>query len=253
MKYAICKESVSPLRAENSDKSEMVSQLLFGEKVTILEEQKKWIYLKNDFDGYEGWADPKQYFLISEQDFHALMCDQFARDLYNLSVMEDLPKTLTIGAHLNYLHGKLYTFGEQNLEYHGESIQPEKSRENMVEIAFQYLNVPYLWGGKSSFGIDCSGFTQQVYKMCDVKLPRDASQQAEKGEVLSFVEEALPGDLAFFDNEEGQIIHVGIVLENQKIIHAHGKVRIDLLDSTGIFNTDSQSYSHKLRFIKTFL
>ena len=110
--------------------------------------------------------------------------------------------------------------------------------------------MPYLWGGKSTFGIDCSGLTQQVYKLGGYELPRDAYQQAELGEVLSFVEEAEPGDLAFFDNADGKIIHVGIILGDYKIIHAHGKVRIDPFDSNGIFNTDSQKYSHKLRFIK---
>ena len=123
----------------------------------------------------------------------------------------------------------------------------------MVEIAKAYLNVPYLWGGKSSFGIDCSGLTQQVYKIGGYKIPRDAYQQAEMGEVLSFVEEAEPGDLAFFDNAEGRIIHVGIMCGNGKILHAHGKVRIDPIDTNGIFNTDSQKYSHKLRCIRKII
>ena len=119
--------------------------------------------------------------------------------------------------------------------------------------AKEFLNAPYLWGGKSFFGVDCSGFTQLVYKVNNVKLPRDAYQQAEVGEALSFVEESQPGDLAFFENAEGRIIHVGIMLDDQKIIHASGKVRIDTLDSTGIFNQEMNKHTHKLRFVKSIL
>jgi cell wall-associated NlpC family hydrolase len=115
------------------------------------------------------------------------------------------------------------------------------------------LNSPYLWGGKSPFGIDCSGFTQMVYKLCGIKILRDAKQQAQQGSALSFIEEAVPGDLAFFDNEEGKIIHVGIVLKNNKIIHASGCVRIDTLDHQGIYNASAKTYTHNLRVIKNIL
>jgi cell wall-associated NlpC family hydrolase len=115
------------------------------------------------------------------------------------------------------------------------------------------LNAPYLWGGKTPFGIDCSGFTQMVYKLNGYHLSRDASQQATQGEALSFIEESEPGDLAFFDNEEGNIIHVGIIMENNYIIHASGKVRVDRLDHLGIFNPETQKHTHKLRVIKKII
>ena len=114
-----------------------------------------------------------------------------------------------------------------------------------------YLNAPYLWGGKTPFGIDCSGFTQMVYRLNGFKLMRDAYEQATQGNALSFIEESSPGDLAFFDNKEGNITHVGIIMENNHIIHAHGKVRIDRLDQTGIYNVDLRTHSHKLRVIKS--
>ena len=251
MKYAICQVSVSPIRAENCDQSEQVTQCLFGEKVEVLQTKKNWIKIKEVYDGYEGWADSKQYLEVSEEEFNAMDNDFFASDGFNLAIDDSQPLTLTIGAHLPNLKGSKIKFGNKEFEYLGEFDTGKHEKQKISEISMLYLNTPYLWGGKSIFGIDCSGFVQQVYKFCGIKLPRDAYQQAELGEALSFVAEAEPGDLAFFDNEEGRIIHVGIILENSKIIHAHGKVRIDPLDSTGIFNTDSQNYSHKLRVIKT--
>ena len=123
-------------------------------------------------------------------------------------------------------------------------------KKHLVETALLYLNAPYLWGGKTPFGIDCSGFTQMVYKLNGHRLKRDASQQATQGEALSFIEESEPGDLAFFDNAEGAITHVGIIMKDHYIIHAHGKVRIDRIDHTGIFNYEKRTHTHKLRVIK---
>lgn len=135
-------------------------------------------------------------------------------------------------------------------QFEGAKVEGSLNKSNIVNTALLYLNTPYLWGGKTPFGIDCSGFTQMVYKLNGFNILRDASQQASQGEVLSFIEESSPGDLAFFDNNEGEITHVGIIMEDHRIIHAHGKVRIDLLDQSGIYNLDTKTHSHKLRVIK---
>ena len=134
--------------------------------------------------------------------------------------------------------------------FEGAKSKGKLNKSDIVNTGLLYLNTPYLWGGKTPFGIDCSGFTQMVYKLNGFNILRDASQQASQGDALSFIEESSPGDLAFFDNNEGDIIHVGIIMENHRIIHAHGKVRIDLLDHSGIYNVDTQKHSHKLRVIK---
>src|SRR5690606_7204908 len=134
--------------------------------------------------------------------------------------------------------------------YEGIVSDSKQAKPNFINTAFLYLNAPYLWGGKTPFGIDCSGLTQMVYRLNGHKLFRDASQQAPQVEALSVIEESTPADLAFFDNAEGEIIHVSIIMKNNYIIHAHGKVRIDRLDHTGIFNADTGKYSHKLRVIK---
>lgn len=137
--------------------------------------------------------------------------------------------------------------------YEGTRITEKQPKDNIVNTAFLFLNAPYLWGGKTNFGIDCSGFSQMVYKLNGYKLLRDASQQATQGDPLSFIEESEPGDLAFFDNEEGAITHVGIIMKDNYIIHAHGKVRVDRIDHTGIYNPEKRTHTHKLRVIKRII
>ena len=237
MEKGICNVSVAPLRAENSHQSEMVSQLLYGEKVEIIEENGSFSKIKMDFDGYEGWVDAKQISKISEEDFAQKTSQILTEDFKFFNFKED-KILLSIGS-------EIVSDKEQTLR--------EATGKSLSDTAQRFLNVPYLWSGRSFFGIDCSGFTQLVFKVHGIKLPRDAYQQAEMGNVLDFVEESEPGDLAFFENQEGKISHVGIMLEDQKIIHAYGKVRIDLLDSTGIFNKDLGKHTHKLRFVKRIL
>lgn len=253
MKYAVCQVSVAPLRAHDADSSEMISQILFGEKLYILEETSNWTKVQLVFDGYEGWIDPKQIIEVTEDEFLRPCIEKYAINAYNQAMEKNMPFTITLGGELRSLKDSRLKIGPKTFEYFGVYTSGKKSKEQLVEIAKAFLNVPYLWGGKSTFGIDCSGLTQQVYKIGGYQLPRDAYQQAETGEVLSFIEESVPGDLAFFDNADGKIIHVGILCGNHQIIHAHGKVRIDPIDTNGIFNTDSQKYSHRLRFIKRMI
>jgi cell wall-associated NlpC family hydrolase len=156
-----------------------------------------------------------------------------------------------LGASLSFLnHGDINI---SNYNFEGTKISGTKTKDCLLNTAFMFLNAPYLWGGKTPFGVDCSGFTQMVYKLNGHKLMRDASQQSKQGEALSFIEESEPGDLAFFDNEEGNIIHVGIIMEDNYIIHASGKVRIDRLDHLGIYNAEANKHTHRLRVIKKII
>lgn len=246
MQFGICNLSIVPLRLETSDTSELISQVLYGDTFKVLEQRKQWSKIRLAFDKYEGWVDNKQYQEISEEQYKSLNQEplKLSTDLVEfIEDKNDLLYTIPIGATLNGLSLLEHSFD-------GISTDIKSSKEKLIPTAFKYLNSPYLWGGKTPFGIDCSGFTQMVYKLNGYKLLRDASQQATQGEPLSFIEESEPGDLAFFDNNEGQIIHVGIIMEDNYIIHAHGKVRIDRLDHTGIFNVDKRTHTHKLRVIK---
>ncbi|MEC3908614.1 C40 family peptidase [Tamlana sp. 2201CG12-4] len=246
MQYGICNLSIVPLRNEPSDTSELVSQVLYGEIFKILEQRKNWSRIRLAFDKYEGWVDNKQYVEITEEQYKSLngKAPKLSTDL--VEFIEDENKQLfpiSMGVTLNGLSLLNHT-------YDGHSISNKNDKSNIIQTAFLYLNTPYLWGGKTPFGIDCSGFTQMVYKLNGYKLLRDASQQATQGEALSFIEESEPGDLAFFDNSEGLIVHVGIIMKDNYIIHAHGKVRIDRLDHSGIYNVDKKTHTHKLRVIK---
>jgi len=254
--YGICNLSVIPCRSEPSDKSEMVTQLLFGEHFQIIEVQQKWIKIKIAYDGYECWIDKKQYLPIEQHTFELLNSTEafYSAELIQI-ISDNKSKTffpIVIGSNLPNLDNQEITIENTTYNFEGSFIKSSQKfvKDNLIETAMVFLNSPYLWGGRSPIGIDCSGFTQLVYKMNGIKLLRDANQQAEQGETLSFVEEAEPGDLAFFDNEEGRIVHVGIVMDNNKIIHASGKVRIDGFDHHGIFNNDLKIYSHQLRILK---
>ncbi|WP_264509853.1 C40 family peptidase [Flavobacterium sp. N1719] len=253
-KFAICNLSVIPLRAEASDRSEIVSQVLFGEHFEILEKDRQWSKIRLQFDQYEGWVDSKQYQEISKENYDKLSNDAVIlnADLVEYAITPENHLTpLTLGASLSFLHHP--EINSANYNFEGLKVSGIKPKNELIATAYMYLNAPYLWGGKTPFGIDCSGFTQMVYKLNGHSLLRDASQQATQGEVLSFIEESEPGDLAFFDNEEGKIIHVGIMLENNYIIHASGKVRIDRLDHLGIYNAEQNRHTHRLRVIKKII
>ena len=201
--FAICNLAIIPLRAEPSDRSEIVSQVLFGEHFEVLLVDKQWSRIKLHFDNYEGWVDTKQYQIISESSYKQLSKDAIilSSDLVEyVSTPNNILVPIPLGASLSFLnHSEINT---DNFEFEGLRVSGVKSKTDIINTAFLYLNAPYLWGGKTPFGIDCSGFTQMVYKLNGYTLLRDASQQSTQGEALSFIEESETGDLAFFDNEE---------------------------------------------------
>lgn len=257
-KYGICNLSVIPCREEPSDKSQMVTQLLFGESFEILAKQKQWRKIRNGLDGYESWIDEKQFVEIEENAFEALnknipVCASDLVQLVKNNRTEHMLPVLAGSSLPNYHQGHI-AFGDESFEFDGEINHAPETNEDarrlLVDFAMVYRNAPYLWGGRSPFGIDCSGLMQVLYKMVGIPLKRDAYQQAEEGHTLSFVEEADLGDLAFFDNDEGRIIHVGMMVGPNAVIHAAGKVRIDKLDHQGIYNVDTNKYTHKLRLIR---
>lgn len=249
MPYGICNLSIVPLRAEPAHSSEMTTQLLYGEFFEIKELLNKWSLIKNDFDGSTGWVDNMMFKPISDDGYNTLKehPTQLSSDLVEFVITQHhelIP--VTIGAQVSSNSILLNAFD-------GPLASGKYPKENLVKTAFAFLNAPYLHGGRSPFGIDSAGIVQLVYKLNGYFLLRNVEGQASQGEALSFIEESEPGDLAFFDNEEGKIVHVGIIMKDNYLIHSHGKVRIDRLDHTGIFNVDDKKYSHKLRVIKKII
>jgi hypothetical protein len=252
MQYGISNLSIVPMRNEAADQSEMVNQILFGEHFKVLEIRKKWSRIRLAHDSYEGWICNKQWVEISEEDYKQLDKDvsTITTDILDI-ITKDHHQAIAIGSILPFYKSGHALIKNELYQFDGLTTPGFINKEKLIENALIYLNAPYLWGGRSPLGIDCSGLTQMVYRLQGIDLPRDAYQQAKVGTTLSFVEESEPGDLAFFDNEEGKVTHVGMILEDNHIIHASGKVRIDRIDQQGIFNSELGNHTHKLRLIKS--
>lgn len=250
MQYGICHLSIIPVRVSADHTGEMTTQLLYGDHFKVLEHRKDWSRIRIAHDQYEGWVNNGQFTLVSESAYDKI--DQakqvkIATDLVAFSSTgNDMLIPIVLGSSLQHLSLLDHTF-------EGNYVSGPQEKNKLIDTALLYLNAPYLWGGKTPFGIDCSGLAQMVYRINGHALARNAAEQASQGEALSFIEESEAGDLVFFDNNEGIIDHVGLVMKNNYVIHAHGKVRIDRLDHTGIFNTETGRYTHKLRVIKKII
>ena len=257
MNFGICNLSVIPLRTEPSDKSEMASQILFGETLEILSREKQWLHVRTHADDYGGWIDEKQIRILSSDELKEAQKSP-ANCLLDLTATAFGPSgsiLLIIGSSLPLYENQKFRLGIEEFQTDGDVIQTGmRDLSNRIPWnAIKFAGTPYLWGGRSLFGIDCSGFTNVVFKLSGIKLRRDSWQQSEQGMLVNFIDQSRAGDLAFFHNEEGKIIHVGIILEGKKIIHASGKVRIDTIDHYGIYNEEQKRYTHQLRLVKRII
>src|ERR1700761_6807510 len=253
MEYGICNLAMIPLRAEADDRSEQVSQVLFGEIFEILEWTERWVRIVTTYDNYPGWIGRLQFIMLGHLAYKRFQQTPSpltyrpvtqAWKIINNSVLY-----LPAGSSLAFLEGTTCNMGGEKFEIIGEIGETD----NLVVTATSFLNVPYLWGGRTHFGIDCSGFTQVVFKLHGVNLLRDASQQEDQGYLINSLHDTKLGDLAFFVNDGGKVVHVGIMLNNEKIIHASGKVKIDSIDEKGIYSEELKRYTHKLHSIKRVL
>lgn len=256
--FGVCRLSIVPVRADTSDKSEQLTQLLFGDhyEVTGQSKDRKWLRIKINFDQYEGWIDTRQHHTILREYFEYLNRAEFkittdvtASILYNKS-----PQIILMGSMIPISSSELFKMEEQ-FAFNGEAknLGQKREFEFLKNTAIKYLNAPYLWGGKSPFGIDCSGFAQMVFKICGYRLFRDSGQQANHGKLVKSVDQGKPGDLVFFKNADDKVNHVGILLDDDRIIHASGRVRIDHLNEEGILNLETKIYTHQFAHIRRIL
>ena len=245
--------SVISMRREPAHRSELVSQLLFGEYAEILEQEKDFVRVKCLYDNYEGWVQANQLTPVDS----VLTTDTYVGDwCQEVSVGNKIVRA-PLCSPIYQPEEQVIPIGNREIQYLGrneinywESAGMKFNHEHLQVVCQKFMNTPYLWGGKSVFGIDCSGFAQQVFKMLGVKLLRDAYLQAEQGEVVDGIDQVVPGDLAFFQNENGRVTHVGIVIDNVRIVHASGNVRIDTIDQDGIMNVDTGNRTHQLHSIR---
>ena len=259
MNHGIVETPCIAVRKESSEQSEMTSQLLFGELFEILETQQGWLRVKNEYDGYEGWINRTGVGLLEEEGL------QKYRN-YTSCIQPDSYLSLqrAAGEERMLVPAGAVLYYEKNvpLKVHcGDTYRVEKLcnnadaeiSERLLKTGRQFLNIPYLWGGKSTFGTDCSGLVQTIFKILGIALARDTSEQVKQGEPLNMLPEARTGDIVFFDNEEGEIVHVGLLMEPGLVLHASSRVRIDPIDHQGIYNRKLTRYTHKLRVIKRIL
>jgi len=257
MAFVVAIVAVAPLRSESAHQSEMVSQLLFGETAEIIEggqllQTGTFTKVKCLNDGYEGWCQSAQLALITDE-----MLMRRSNELMpfysNVMLLNGAEMPLPFGASLELFQNQELKLPNLSFKYEGVVFVPGGIKfepDSVRQVSQLFMNTPYLWGGRSISGIDCSGFVQQVYRYFNIRLPRDAYQQAELGTDIGFLAETKCGDLAFFDNKEGKITHVGILLDSQTIIHASGRVRVDQIDQAGILNRETSERTHQLRIVK---
>ena len=255
MEFGICLLGAVGVRERPDHRFEMVSQLLFGEMFEMLELRNGWYHIRMIHDSYQGWipvnqAEPlefEEYVALRNQP--AMVTTELVSFIRNKEEQTSFPISAGCSVYPG-IRGDI-RLGSQVFRYDGQLINTaEPSLNNVTDYAMLFLNTPYLWGGRSYCGMDCSGFVQVVYKMAGIRIPRDTTIQASHGETIHLINETETGDLLFFDNQDGEINHVGILLQEGFIIHAHGKVRIDRIDHNGIFDARLKRYTHQLRLMK---
>ncbi len=258
MQLGICIQNYIPMRTEPSEKAEMVSQVLYGEVFEVLEKNKSQNFslIKTLHDDYQGWVDHKTIVDLEIETFDRMeKTTEFVTENIFSTLYLNSGAELRVGAGSSlWTKNKHITYPEHVLSIdNGLTIPKKSSRDRIKENAPKWIEIPYLWGGRSVFGTDCSGFTQNIFKQVGIRLPRDARDQALTGTTINFHSETRTGDIAFFDNSEGEITHVGILLGDGKIIHSSGKVRIDHFDHQGIFSEELARYTHNLRILKNVI
>ncbi len=254
MEYGICNLGIVSVRAKGNDRSEIVSQLLFGEHFKILKETKKWVQIQVVKDQYLGWICKKQFMEITYEDYDNLDINNFPVCADGIAYLKELNNQTVIpisyGAILPYFHKNNCSIRNKKYEFIGQLASGNFNDHEKYAKAL--LNSPYLWGGKGVFGIDCSGFTQLIYKLCGIHIPRDSYVQAKQGDLINSISKTQSGDLAFFQNDKGKVTHVGLIINKNQIIHASGKVKIDELTEEGIYVPENKTITHKMHCIKRF-
>jgi gamma-D-glutamyl-L-lysine dipeptidyl-peptidase len=256
--YGVCRLAVISIRKEHNDFSEQISQLLFGDHYEVLNhsKDKRWLYIRIAFDQCEGWLDAKQHHSISKEYFEQINLTDFkiTTEITSWILYKKNPLSIVMGSIVPISASELFKMEEQ-FAFNGESksLGQRRDFDFLKSIALRYLHSPYQWGGKSPFGIDASGLVQMIFKIAGYNLHREANKQLHQGKPVQDIGEARPGDIAFFQDNEGKLIHTGILLDDDKIIHSSGRVRVDHLMEEGILNIETKVFTHTLQSLRRIL
>lgn len=253
MQFGVSSVSIASLRAESNHHSELISQLLFGETFSIINRQGNWWLIQTSFNHLEAWIHQSQAKLISKELYDELQSQEktYSFDILSSAITNHEHLPIILGSTLPYFDGLSFKFFKSKIVYNGQVLSPDFLHPEcsyIEKIALKYLNAPFLWGGRTPFGIDAAGLVQIVFQLCGVRLPHNLQQLTKIGKTLNFIGEMKEGDLAFF-SKNGKIDHAGILINN-KIMHVDGKVKLDYFDSHGIYNSLSRDYSYQLSMIR---
>ena len=249
--YGVCRLAIVTVRKEADQKSEPLTQLLFGDHYEVgeLSKDQKWLSITINADQSTGWIDKLQHHSIS-QEYHqqiGLANFKITTDIASTMLYKKSQLTIVLGSIVPISASELFKMEEQ-FSFIGEtkSLGQRRDFEFLRDIAGKYLNAPHFPGGKSPFGIDAPGFTQMAFRLAGYQLPRETHQQWLQGKAVDDAGSAVPGDLVFFKGKDGKVNHTGILLEEQKIIHCFGRVRVDFLMEEGILAAETKIYTHAL-------
>ena len=254
MEYAIVAVPAAPVRRKPMHRKEMVNQLLFGETVKVLKTKGDlWVKICSLYDGYEGWMTHSMLQAINEEVANST-CIFITTDLLSTISIGEQKMAIPAGSSLPFFENGKGKLGDLEYNFAGNYCKrndQQPGSELVKRLTSAWLNAPYLWGGRTPLGVDCSGFVQVIFKLMGINLPRDAWQQAQEGKAVKQFADVQVGDLVFFDNKE-DIVHVGILIGDGEVIHSSGKVRIHKIDKKGIINKQLGSLNTRLRAIRRY-
>jgi hypothetical protein len=255
--FGVCRLSVVPIWSEPRE-GHQFSQILFGEVYEVITRSKdrKRIQIKTSFDDVQGWIDAAHHVMITSEYFEQATHSDFkiTTDIVSTILYKKTTVPIVMGSIVPISTSELFKL-DQQFAFNGEAkpISLKRDGEFVKTIAQRYLNAPEIAGGKNPFGICPHGFIQIVYKISGYALPWSLEQQAMVGKRTETLTQVPAGEIAYFKDQSGKLIHAGIVLDDHRIIHASGQVRIDILDEKGILQADTKIYSHTLDSIRSII